>query len=165
MYQVVIILLLVLAGCATTATSVNANNAFTPYQDEFISEAKQRGIRIEPVRIEVGTVGSTDYSVAANTINLGMCYPSSSFYAAHIVINSKAWAKLSNVQREILIYHELFHCTLNRPHGNGIMEPALIDENLYLSAKRQLLDGAFRATQKSSRTFEELSHFNEGKKR
>lgn len=46
--------------------------------------------------------------------NIGVCYHQINGY--QIEINRKFWLTASNLDRRQLLYHELAHCVINKPH-------------------------------------------------
>ena len=80
----------------------------------------------------------TDISEAQETIRVGVCIKYNNG-DREILINKEAWDTFSDAKKEILIYHELGHCSLNRNHDDSlfnnkktsVMHSILLDENLY----------------------------------
>jgi ATP-dependent Zn protease len=73
-----------------------------------------------------------------------------------IVINTYSWSSLSEVEKEIVIYHELGHCVLGLKHDNtkvdhdwvlssplSIMYPYVLEQDWYLKNKKEYLDELF----------------------
>jgi hypothetical protein len=62
-----------------------------------------------------------------------------------IVIDRSDWEYLNDVQREILIFHELGHCDLylGHDHEPSIMQENLINWQYYLNNREELLDELF----------------------
>ena len=127
--RIVLLMAVFLSGCSSIST-------FDKYQNIFLKEAEIRHIAAHKVDIRFGHPGATPLS----SHNLGMCVPRSSLTPAKIIIDEKQWNDLSEVDREILIAHEMGHCVLDLPHGEGIMQPSLFPSNLYSSNRSQLLD-------------------------
>ena len=129
---------------------------FTPYVESFIEEGRERNRlqSIDSLIIQFGkteenakTVGYCDLTVERKT-NKVLEPPS-------ITINEKYWNGSSDVQKELLMYHELGHCILNRYHdGNAtielgvvvpesIMYPYMFDAAIYENKRIDYLDELF----------------------
>jgi len=50
---------------------------------------------------------------------IGVCFYYHRFKQREIQINEKYWNQASDVEREMLIFHEGSHCLLNEDHRNG----------------------------------------------
>jgi hypothetical protein len=103
------ILILLLLGCSKDSDLVD--RSLQGYLDDFRKEALKRGFKVDydTKQIEARLELHQDNS------NLGWC----NFNADvpnQIVINSYYWDVLDGLEKEKLIFHELGHCVLNRPH-------------------------------------------------
>lgn len=81
--------------------------AFTPYIQEF-EHYYGRSVNHIPIGFS-----DLDKRVA------GVCYRStmsSVTFSAHILIDRQYWDTITSYQKVNLIFHELGHCALNRPH-------------------------------------------------
>lgn len=73
-----------------------------------------------------------------NSTKVGVCIKYSSG-EREILIRESAWNTFSDRKKEILIFHELGHCALNREHDNtlrndkkvSIMNSSLLNQDLY----------------------------------
>jgi len=66
------------------------------------------------------------------------------FHKKEIVIDYRQWRDYTSIKKEILLLHELGHCALDLPHGDGIMNPELVDESYFLENKKKLIDNLFK---------------------
>lgn len=48
----------------------------------------------------------------------------------HIAVYRPVWVKASHTKREMIIFHELGHCVLNREHSSTTDKPSLMAESL-----------------------------------
>lgn len=85
------------------ATAAVTDDDFTPYVKEF---EKACGITS-------GSIINFGNSFEKHVI--GYCTPSNK----NIKINRKYWNTADSYERELLIFHELGHCDLNRDHTEG----------------------------------------------
>lgn len=76
--------------------------------------------------------------------NLAECRPGGALFPPVVILDEAQWKKLSSVSKETLMYHELGHCILHKPHGKGIMQPSLISDTEYLAHKAALLKEFFK---------------------
>ena len=81
------------------------------YLDDFMEEGNRRGFKInyETKKIEARL------ELHQDDAKLGWCTYNSETPNS-ITINSLYWDVLSALEKEKLIFHELGHCVLNRPH-------------------------------------------------
>lgn len=113
MKNLILILSLGLIGCAQEKT-VNINGEFSVYLDRFESLAAQYNRSVDFSNL---VVTYDDSLSGSNT--LGVCRSGGSS-SPMITINTKFWksASVSNSAREQLMFHELGHCVLGRPHNS-----------------------------------------------
>lgn len=80
----------------------------------FVNEASKRGLKIDTSRnsLQVG-FGKVESKA-------GSCKPNSS--PKILTIDSTMWRHLSIPQKEMLVFHELAHCTLGRRHNNEVLK-------------------------------------------
>ncbi|MEM6318225.1 MAG: hypothetical protein AAF960_11185 [Bacteroidota bacterium] len=102
-----------------------------PYFDDFIAEAKKRGKIVRPEKggliVELGDL---------NGLRAGVCRPKD--HPKVITINRTIWRNTDSFQRKALLFHELGHCVLNRPHLNELLLIKIITENLKFDPPIQL---------------------------
>ncbi len=88
----------------------NVDRELWPHFETFEKEAAQRGLRINLARTNISaTFRDIDRANVA-----GMC----SYGGQHnrITIDRPFWNRASHLSREMIVFHELGHCYLNRDH-------------------------------------------------
>ena len=84
------------------------------YFDRFVTEGNNRGFDIpENLNGITGTI--TDIS-QGNVV--GLCFYDSR-YPNSIEIDQDFWSQAGNLEKEMVVFHELGHCYLNRDHKEG----------------------------------------------
>lgn len=81
-----------------------------PYVNEFLSLAKERGLKFD----NLVTVG---FKLLNRDRVVGICNYASNF--REIDLDSKYWETLSSMEKTVLVYHELGHCYCDRDHDFG----------------------------------------------
>ncbi len=111
---ILILLAVVLTGCGRgveTSTEYHVDSEFTEYSEAFEAASVERGLSYKAdVSIEFGDVG-LEYSAVA-----GCKRPLVG--GRHIVVDRVLWDRLESAEREVIIFHELGHCILNRSHDD-----------------------------------------------
>jgi hypothetical protein len=97
--------LLVLAGCGQ---GNQIDPALQPYVDSFV-QAGNIAITT-PMIIQFGNLGGNAENGQCTLPTLG---------PFTILIDSTAWANDSEVDRQMLVWHELGHCVLGRTHNTS----------------------------------------------
>ena len=107
LYLSLIIVLLV--GCAEDPPEINVDPVFQEFVDEFVVEAARFG-----QDIDFSDTGlSIQFRDVVDRGSSGVCLGN------HMIeIETAFWAGLSDFDRQGLIFHELGHCELDRPHRN-----------------------------------------------
>lgn len=72
---------------------------------------------------------------------VGRSRPKGKFHT--IYFDTDAWHRNSNEGRELTTYHEFGHYFLQAPHGEGIMEPKLINVEQYIRLRESLIEELF----------------------
>lgn len=98
--------LVILTGCGGPAIE----GAFVQYVERFEAEAANQGRSVE--------VRTYMKFADLETDLLGRCFPMSN----RVEVDRRAWAKMDEDEREMLIFHELGHCTLHRPHRSDVRD-------------------------------------------
>ena len=100
-----------LSGCQDKELLYSAPPELNAYVQIFLEEAAHRGKHIdlyaEGLVVNFGTLSRG---------KAGRCRPND--FPKQITIDSSQWEKLDAPQREVLVFHELGHCILNRDHNN-----------------------------------------------
>tara|TARA_R110002050_G_scaffold241508_2_gene377879 strand:+ start:3130 stop:4065 length:936 start_codon:yes stop_codon:yes gene_type:complete len=104
-----IILLFILFGCSDDEfiNSELNNPEFMSFYESFKNEANIRGVKTENSQINFFLADIKNPNTA------GLCYSNGNIY-----IDKSFWFNSSKNEKELLIYHELGHCVLNRNHKN-----------------------------------------------
>lgn len=84
----------------------------TPYFRSFALEAELRGTLIDWDNERISTE-----LVDIDTEAIGQCLTYEDGFKT-INIDKAFWSESSDIEKEFLIYHELGHCLLERPHTN-----------------------------------------------
>ncbi len=113
-YRPLAILFFVIGLCFISSCSREAiyevDPAFEEYVQRFVDDAAKRGVVID--FSESGLRINFIRSISETAV--GVCR------GDHLIeIEQEYWKGLNDSQREGLIYHELGHCELNRPHKNA----------------------------------------------
>lgn len=89
-----------------------------PYIEAFEAEAAKRGIELEINNLRVEFEGDLQDGEAA-----GLCtFASAANPTPHIRLDTNSFNWQNNIyHREILVFHELGHCILNRLHTDGLL--------------------------------------------
>lgn len=119
-------LLLFLGSCADDDTDANdgprgfesneelfptVTPELRPFYIAFEEEAAERGIDIDLTREEV----TGNIVELGNMGVLGVCVRSDT-EPNRVAIDDDAWRLANNALRELIVFHELGHCVLNREH-------------------------------------------------
>ncbi len=124
-----IILSLLLSACAKEKVT-NINPEFSVYVARF----EQMG-SVVGVNVDVKSVTITFDDSLSGTNTLGVCRYGGDSVVPQITINPQFWksSSVSNSAREQLMFHELGHCVLNRPHRTEVMKASDANANLPVS--------------------------------
>jgi hypothetical protein len=87
---------------------------FSSYVERFeeVSSTVGAPVKVTDLVVKFGTVGERQD---------GVC-ETGDFIPPTIIINSKNWGKMSEDEREALMFHELGHCVLTRNHVTEMMD-------------------------------------------
>jgi len=111
-----------------------SNPVFKEFVDKFETEGKaylnQPNFNIGDIPINFGDTEGTA---------VGVCFKYSNG-KSEVIIDEDKWDALPSI-REVLIYHELGHCRLNRGHDNS-----LFDNDVKLSILNEVLVSGFQYT-------------------
>jgi len=126
--------LLALSSCARIyQVSLGADEV-----ELFYREAEVRGynLRDHDLIVKPGTL-------SGNTI--GLCQLGGG--PPTVTIDAEFWDTADADEREVLVFHELGHCLLDRPHVDdhlAIMSSYLLSSSYYAANKTALIDELFR---------------------
>ncbi|WP_127717100.1 hypothetical protein [Halobacteriovorax sp. HLS] len=120
-------LLLTFTGCGVasqkhiqhisgTRQFASSDSTFKPYTDSFTSNARkylnQPSFNIGDIPVNFGDTSNENFDGVCNSYSDG---------TKEVIIKKSWWDKASSYQREVMIYHELGHCSLNREHDSEIL--------------------------------------------
>lgn len=88
-----------------------ADNRLWPYFATFEQEAANRGIDIDLSSLYLRGV----IQFIPSTSIVGVCGQSNRL----ITIDEAFWLRASSLQRELIVFHELGHCVLNKDHNEN----------------------------------------------
>lgn len=112
--KLLILIVLLSQGCKTDISGEVMAPELSMIFNNFVNEGARRGIKLNPnedLRIRFGKIeGKKSAS----------CKPNS--HPKIITIDSMAWKYINPAQKEKLLFHELAHCLLKRPHFNESFE-------------------------------------------
>lgn len=104
--------LLILVACLLLIISCKKEDQsiieadFQEYVDRFVSEADSRNIKINISKLKVSFSDTLKYNCGYGTPN-------------DVVINLSCWESYTDLQKELLLFHELGHAILGRMHDNS----------------------------------------------
>lgn len=110
MHKLIILsLLLLTAFSCTKDETVSVDAALQPLFDDFAGEAQNRGMNLDLSPYSGIFMELEENNVAAKCQTL-------SNGSKRVVVDQSFWNSASTLQREMVVFHELGHCVLNRPH-------------------------------------------------
>ena len=125
---------LLFVGCGTAHVEVlSVDSQFKPYLNEFEGMSKVEGTQITTKNLIIQMVPSID-----DTLTVGYCETADG-QTPKIVVSQAWWTNLSDYEKEMLMFHELGHCLLNRNHRAtaylnmpySVMTPMLFNTSVY----------------------------------
>lgn len=134
----------ILSGCGRTQYSVGQ---FQTYVTRFENESRAHG---HPVEIRDLVIEFGDLPLTKN----GTCR-TSAIQTPLITINRQLWQNMDESRREALIFHEIGHCILGRPHDDteinegghsrpeSVMSTYLLDSHTYQSNRSAYIQELF----------------------
>lgn len=91
------------------------DDTLRPYYESFLIEAEKRNVEFQAlesfIEMRIGVIEE-------DPTFLGKCNSNIDDINREVVINVLFWDILSPIEKEKLVFHELGHCLLNRPHRN-----------------------------------------------
>lgn len=99
------------------------NDQFKEYVLRFISEAKARNVQVDVSNLKIESVMQ---AIAMNGVNYcGYTFSTLPSPSVQIALTSYCWNDQTDLNREILIFHELGHALLRRSHDDAILSNGL----------------------------------------
>jgi len=113
LFSISVFLFLVCACQRESIKTIDVDPEFEPYVNSFVEEATKRGV---DVNFEESGL-SIQFGEAGKNVN-GICrgFRANMSSAHEIIIDRNRWRDDNEFEKERLIYHELGHCQLFRPH-------------------------------------------------
>lgn len=91
----------------------NVDSKLWIHFQNFEDEARKRGLQVDlDAAGIIGIIGETEHISAVGMCAYNMNRPH------EIVIDKHFWMRSSHVRRELIVFHELGHCFLKRPHND-----------------------------------------------
>ncbi len=106
-------------SCAKDLKEIVIEKEIQPYVDDFIKEAALRGKKIDFSDTGL-SIKFEDTPINAGGVCSELGDGTSGNHNIKIALN--VWKRYIPQQRKRLIFHELGHCELNRPHDNTILQ-------------------------------------------
>jgi hypothetical protein len=141
------LLLLIGMGCGHAPDPLIRDPELTPYQERFLGLAREYSLDVDRVLgLEFGDV-PVKYA--------GLCRTSTKTHR-RIIISKAYWVNLDDDGKELLMFHELGHCLLDRAHNDeiigfgtpaSIMNTKLFPGRAYSQQRAAYLDELFNPTQ------------------
>ncbi|MGE0616715.1 MAG: putative metallopeptidase [Bacteriovoracia bacterium] len=129
MNRVILASLFAIALNACGRAPVLELNEFASYVETFEAEAAANG---NPLKVQDLII---KFSNKLDSKTEGLCTLGSD--TPTIEVNAKTFHKLSDIQKEALLFHELGHCVLGRAHANELANDGTVSSlmNAYLPDK------------------------------
>lgn len=128
-------------------TLESSDESFNDLKEEFENEAYLRYIDLSVEDIKIGFVESSVFKESSNPSGVALCQRN----MKQILVNKETWNNFSEIKQEIIIFHELGHCALDRDHKNdehlgeklSLMHERVINDNTYSEYRKEYLDELF----------------------
>lgn len=109
-----------------------SDNSLHFYVELFIQAATASGVHVDVTDTSVSFVSAFNIPASDSTKNVvGLCQGNT----RDIQILKSFWDKANNLRRKQLMFHELGHCVLGRPHVQdylSIMLPSLMSDGKFM---------------------------------
>lgn len=131
---------------ATGLLELTNSKEFDSLKTSFEDEAYIRHINVNASSIKIGFTTSS-YFKSITSKGVAFCQKDQK----QIVINQDAWHGYSDLKKEIVVFHELGHCLLNKDHNNNehlgeklsIMHERILNPDFYEDNRVHYLDELF----------------------
>lgn len=136
-----ITLILLIVSCISCGM-YKADDATVEYIHRFEQEAKTRGRNIKVNNIVVEIQDELNYFKGG--VAVGEC--ASGGVTPKVTILRSFWNRSGDSHKELVIFHELGHCVLNKGHTKepGIMAGAIVEDFIYNAKRTEYLDAFFK---------------------
>ena len=119
-----VILLLLLCSCEQDDIPVPTGvipESMQPYVDQFVWEAAQRGIAIDVSRLTIEFDNDIEGGNTPGSV-VGICTRAGNHQQLiRLDTLNSLWLLSGNLGKEEILFHELGHCMLDRPHKDGTL--------------------------------------------
>lgn len=105
---------LILSSCGNSYSI----SGFESYVNEFVEYGKTKNKKIETYELSIGFGKSEEFEEDV----IGICY----IYESgdkDIAIKKEYWDKANEIQKKVLMFHELGHCLLGLDHDDTFLNP------------------------------------------
>lgn len=149
-----IFLLFLLISCNSKEEIVNksfildkSDQSFDQLKENFENEAYLRYRDISVEDIKIGFVESSVFEKSSNPEGVALCQRN----VQQVLVHKDLWETFSETKQEIIIFHELGHCALDRDHNNdeylgeklSIMHERVLNPSTYSEYRKEYLDELF----------------------
>lgn len=129
-----------------TVVSLLESEEFNVFKQLFEDEAYLRNINLSTSSIKIGFTDSSHFQEITKS---GVAYCQRD--TKQIVVNKDSWDNYSEIKKEIVIFHELGHCLLDKDHDNhehkgeklSIMHERILNPSFYDEYREHYLDELF----------------------
>lgn len=111
MKVLIVISFCLLLGCSSD--TVHVDNELQSFYEEFVNEARLRGISVDVGQVE----GHIEFLRQSGVV--GQCQRNTDDDNV-IIIDKLYWKDITPLEKEMVVFHELGHCVLNRGHINDV---------------------------------------------
>lgn len=156
--RTIVIALFILTSCSSVQQADNkpefpsnyVDSTFNPIIDSFIYEARLHNTEVD---LSHGSIVFANIRVNKKDTTLGYCrWDDKGNWI--IRIHEPSWSKLGEYRQEVLVFHELAHCALDRRHCGktkaekpiSIMFPKVLSESYYKDNREELVDELFNVS-------------------
>ena len=127
------LLLLLILSCGSSNVIITANGPIyveerlQPFYQRFMEYAEELGVKVNCDNLSMYT---TDEIPSGTQLAVAKVY--SNGYK-EIIIYNRFYETATDVAKEIVVFHEIFHACLRKEHrNNSIMQSNMLNESLYL---------------------------------
>lgn len=121
-YICMLVLAMLVSACGAKIVSIEPQ--YIKYVKEFENQSSTTNNKVIVDDLVVRTRDDLGGSI------LAQCRMYSVFTPL-IVVSKKYWVTMSETEREMVMFHELGHCILNRGHNENLKEPNIPESIMY----------------------------------
>ncbi len=131
------------------------DSTFKPFVDSFTSNARtylsKPTFVVGDIPVNFGDTSNNEFDGVCNSYSDG---------SKEVLIKKSWWDKASNHQKEVMIYHELGHCSLNRDHDGELLSKD--DYEVKASIMNPTIPGSAHYVQYKTSYLTELFTYDKG---